>query len=184
MPDFSFFEKKKIRGEKNCIFHVFWPIFVKKYIFTTHSPTWWLGENELCLVCKETRGGDPPAIFQSTASRSSTPLRHQGTLVANPSEKADIFNTLFASKSTVAQPNAATVEMNQTCDRVMKPIRIHSRVVAKLLRSVDPAKAPGLDQIPGIVLNECVCQGTRLSLGQDLPGIAWHGLLSTPVENC
>lgn len=94
-------------------------------------------------------------VLGRSAVRGIPPIVHQGSQVMASGEKARIFNRMFAAKSVVADPNADTAPVDRACERSVPAIRFHSRIVAKLLRQVDPAKAPGLDAIPGIVLKFC-----------------------------
>jgi len=94
-------------------------------------------------------------VLGRSAVRGVPPLFHQGSQIMASYEKAVIFNRMFAEKSVVPDPTAIPAPIDRKCEKTVSTVRFHSRIVAKLLRQIDPTKAPGLDDIPGIVLKEC-----------------------------
>ena len=94
-------------------------------------------------------------ISQNFSQSSFPPLfRADGTVAATPSEKANLFGTLFSSNSTMDDssfPNPPTIPLSNR----MPKFFISSKTVRKFLKVLNVKKAHGPDGVPPRILKEC-----------------------------
>ena len=76
---------------------------------------------------------------------------------STPVAKANLFNRFFAS--VFQKPNLHTTTSTQTAtDNELHLIKTSIEEVTKELKAINPSKAYGPDQIPGILLKECTSE--------------------------
>ena len=81
------------------------------------------------------------------------PLRSEGTIHSNPSEKAKLLNKQFQSAFT-SEANTNIPVKGPTTHPTMEPITISRDCVYKLIKNINPSNATGPDTIGGRVLKE------------------------------
>ena len=81
------------------------------------------------------------------------PLKSKGNLCSDGKRKADILVDQFSSVFTRNSSQAPLPELHQ--HKEIKNLHINKEGVEKLLRDLNPGKAPGPDRIPNRVLKEC-----------------------------
>ena len=132
---------------------------------------------------------------QRSSSVGISPLRHEGKLVTEPKEKAEILNKQFfkAFSSGLQYSKEEFLEKCEmdTSDKnysVMDDIEISENGIAKLLSGLNPAKATGPDKLPPRVLKELSTQLApiltmiyRLSLNTGQVPADWRHALVSPV---
>ena len=80
---------------------------------------------------------------------------------STPVAKANLFNRFFAS--VFQKPNLHTTTSTQTAtDNELHLIQTSIEEVTKELKAINPSKAYGPDQIPGILLKECTSETASL----------------------
>jgi hypothetical protein len=89
----------------------------------------------------------------SSRTFNLAPLRSEGTLHSNPSEKANILNKQFQSAFT-SEANTNIPDKGPSTHPTMEPIKISRDGVYKLIKNINPSKATGPDTIAGRVLKE------------------------------
>jgi hypothetical protein len=77
------------------------------------------------------------------------PLRSEGTLHSNPSEKANILNKQFQSAFT-SEANTNIPDKGPITHPTMEPITISRDGVYKLIKNINPSKPTGPDTIAGM----------------------------------
>ena len=132
---------------------------------------------------------------QRSSSVGISPLRHEGKLVTDPKEKAEILNNQFfkafssglqySKEEFIGKCEMDTSDRNY---RVMEDIEISENGIAKLLSGLNPAKATGPDGLPPRVLKELSTQLApiltmiyRLSLKTGQVPADWRHALVSPV---
>ena len=84
------------------------------------------------------------------------PLKENGILCNEGKDKARILLDQFKSVFTPHDSNnTAAPPTSQRCDQSIMDITISTSGVEKLLKNIDPSKAPGPDDIPNTILKEC-----------------------------
>ncbi|KAL8565040.1 hypothetical protein ACOMHN_003416 [Nucella lapillus] len=87
-------------------------------------------------------------------STGVAPLKEKGQLYSDSKSKARILLQQFKSVFT-RDTDAPLPSVKKTCAHDIPRIHIHPEGVLKLLRNINPNKAPGPDKIPNLVLKEC-----------------------------
>ncbi|KAL8561583.1 hypothetical protein ACOMHN_024819 [Nucella lapillus] len=87
-------------------------------------------------------------------STGVAPLKEKGQLYSDSKSKARILLQQFKSVFT-RDTDAPLPSVKKTCAHDIPRIHIHPEGVLKLLRDINPNKAPGPDKIPNLVLKEC-----------------------------
>ena len=86
-----------------------------------------------------------------------SPLKQRGQLLNDSKSKAELLLSQFSSVFTRAQ-SGPLPKVNTWIDSSLTSITIDTRGVEKLLSTIKTNKAPGLDNIPDVVLRECASQ--------------------------
>ncbi|KAL8612443.1 hypothetical protein ACOMHN_058571 [Nucella lapillus] len=86
-------------------------------------------------------------------STGVAPLKEKGQLYSDSKSKARILLQQFKSVFT-CETDAPLPSVKKTCAHDIPRIHIHPEGVLKLLRNINPNKAPGPDKTPNLVLKE------------------------------
>ena len=110
----------------------------------------------------------PKKLYSYTKSQKNentgiAPLRSEGTLHSNPSEKANILIKQLQSAFT-SEANTNIPDKGPSTHPTMEPIKISMDGVYKLIKNINPSKATGPDTIAGRVLKENIDICTDLLL--------------------
>ena len=81
------------------------------------------------------------------------PLRHEGFLVDNTKQKAEILNKQYHSVFTPETDNEQIPQLHDNYP-AMHDIHITVNGTQKLLQNLDPSKATGPDEIPARILKQ------------------------------
>ena len=124
---------------------------------------------------------------QKNENTGIAPLRSEGTLHSNPSEKANILSKQFQSAFT-SEANTNIPDKGPSTHPIMEPIKISRDGVYKLIKNINPSKATGPDTIAGRVLKENIDICTDIltllftkSLETDKVPSDWNHANVTPV---
>ncbi|XP_071161194.1 uncharacterized protein [Mytilus edulis] len=90
---------------------------------------------------------------QRNENTGIAPLRSEGTLHTNPSEKANILNKQFQSAFT-SEKNIEIPTKEPSSHPIMEKINISREGVYKLIKNINTNKATGPDTIAGKILKE------------------------------
>ena len=106
----------------------------------------------------QTSKAKPKNLFsyiKSTRSDNTgvAPLKHNGTLITDTEEKANILNNQFQSVFT-NETNTDIPDKGTSHHSEMPEIHIHNNGILKLLSNINPHKASGPDNINGRVLKK------------------------------
>ena len=84
------------------------------------------------------------------------PLLHQGKLVTDFKEKANIFNNFFANQCSVVSNNSELpVILTRETHESLSTINFSTDDILKIIRSLDPNKAHGYDMISIRMIKIC-----------------------------
>jgi len=90
---------------------------------------------------------------QKKENTSIAPLRSEGVLHADPTEKANILNRQFQSAFS-SEANTEIPDKGPSTHPIMKNISISKKGILKLINNINPKKAVGPDNIAGKILKE------------------------------
>jgi hypothetical protein len=90
---------------------------------------------------------------QKEENTSIAPLRSEGVLHADPTEKANILNRQFQSAFS-SEANTEIPDKGPSTHPIMKNISISKKGILKLINNINPKKAVGPDNIAGKILKE------------------------------
>ena len=96
-----------------------------------------------------------------------TPLRHEGFLVDNTKQKAEILNKQYHSVFTPENDHEQIPQLHDNYP-AMHDIHITLNGTQKLLQNLDPSKATGPDEIPARILKQYASEFASLTRG-DVP---------------
>ncbi len=115
-------------------------------------------------------------------------LSYQDKLFSKPEEKAKGFNDYFESVFIKTDRNTPLPNVNSFQNLNLMYLQIADSDVLKILKEIDPSKATGPDNIPGIVLKLCaesLCKSLtmlyNMSLQKGCYPKSWKAANVTPV---
>ena len=86
---------------------------------------------------------------------SVPPILISGETIANIVEKANISNELFASQCTSLENNSKLASLLMNIDKRLNIISIKKDDILSIIKSLNPAKAHGFDNIPICMVQLC-----------------------------
>jgi hypothetical protein len=90
---------------------------------------------------------------QKKENTRTAPLRSDGVLHADPTEKANILNRQFQSAFS-SEANTEIPDKGPSTHPIMKNISISKKGILKLINNINPKKAVGPDNFAGKILKE------------------------------
>jgi hypothetical protein len=90
---------------------------------------------------------------QKKENTSIAPLRSEGVIHADPTEKANILNRQFQSAFS-SEANTEIPDKGPSTHPIMKNISISKKGILNLINNINPKKAVGPDNIAGKILKE------------------------------
>ena len=83
------------------------------------------------------------------------PILISSETITNTVEKANIFNEYFASQCTPLENNRKLLSLLMNTDKRLNTISIKNVVIISIIKSLNPTKAPGFDNISIRMIRLC-----------------------------
>ena len=94
-------------------------------------------------------------LINKKESINIPPLLESGLFITNEQTKANLLNEFFAKQCCNIQTGSSLPEFRPRCDSVIENVEIDRQKVLKLIRSRDPSKAQGCDNISIAMIKLC-----------------------------